>query len=122
GIEGEARRHFGARTAVADDAAVRAAAEHEHERIDQNGLTGAGLASEHGQARGGLEIERADDGEIANMERCEHARCSWSARVRRAVKALPVASKARSRVVRWRTASSVLRSPAELLAQHVVVI
>jgi hypothetical protein len=47
-------------------------AQHHAERVDQDGLAGAGLPGEHREPGSELELQAVDDHEIANRERSQH--------------------------------------------------
>ncbi len=66
GWRGEFGRHLGARGAFAYHAGIGTLAKNQRDGIEQDGLAGAGLASEHGKT--GREIQRKlfDQNEIAN--------------------------------------------------------
>ena len=63
-------------------AGVAALAQGQRQRVDEDGLAGAGLAGEHGEAGVEFEFERIDDDEIADAERPQHVyislQCSFS--------------------------------------------
>jgi hypothetical protein len=60
-IDVEIRAHVGARRAGAHDARIRAPAQGQSERIDEDRLARARLAGERGESRSQLEIEPLDD-------------------------------------------------------------
>ena len=66
---GEAGSHLGALRALTHDVAAAAPARDEQQRIDHDGLAGAGLARERGQSGAELELRLVDDDEIAQF-RC----------------------------------------------------
>ena len=60
--------HLGALGAMAHHFGTGAAAGEQLQRIHQDGFAGAGFAGEHGQSRAQLQLERIDDGEVADMQ------------------------------------------------------
>ncbi len=68
----EFRGQFGAVAAGAHHAAVGAGTGQQHQRVDQQGLARAGLATDHGQARAKGDLGFFDDGELTDVERGEH--------------------------------------------------
>jgi len=47
---------------------VTALAQHQRQRVDENGFTGTGLAREHREPRGEFEIHALDDNKVANVQ------------------------------------------------------
>ena len=64
---------FGSLRAVPHRAAVRATADGQQQRVDQDRLAGAGFAREHGEAAAELEFDRLDDGEVADLQVRQHS-------------------------------------------------
>ena len=64
----------GAGRALTHHAGIAAAAQRELQRVDEDGLAGAGLAGEHGEARPELEFERVDDDEVPQAQGKQHGR------------------------------------------------
>ena len=64
---------LGPQRAFAHHAGVAAAAERELQRVDQDGLAGTGFTGEHREAARQLDIERADDDEVAQRQAQPHA-------------------------------------------------
>ena len=60
--------NIGPVAARADDAGIRTRPEHQEQRIDEDGLPGAGFAGEDAEALAELEAEAFDDHEILNLE------------------------------------------------------
>ena len=60
--------HVGARTALAHQGSIGAGAEHQLYGVDQDGLAGTGLASEHGEAALQLQLQRLNDDEITQRD------------------------------------------------------
>ena len=58
--------------AVADERAVAAATKGEGKRIEEDRLAGAGLAGEHGQAAGEIDVEAIDEDDVTDREGDEH--------------------------------------------------
>ena len=67
---------LGAFRAVADGLGAGARTDRELQRIDQDGLAGAGLAGEHGEAALELDLDGVDDGEVADLQVGEHGAAS----------------------------------------------
>jgi hypothetical protein len=78
--EGSFERELGAdlglRLPGAHEGGVGAVAQHQAERVDQDRLAGAGFAGEHREAGRELEVERIDDGEVADPQRAQHGQRS----------------------------------------------
>src|SRR5690606_25443179 len=68
----EQHADLGALGAVADDARVRAIAEHEAERVDENRLARARLAGHDAHAVAELELDLVDDGEALDADEAQH--------------------------------------------------
>ena len=68
----ERRGDRGLRGTLADQRAVGAAAEREADRIEQDRLAGAGLAGQHAEPAGELEVEPLDQDEVADREAGQH--------------------------------------------------
>src|SRR6202007_2713604 len=68
----ELGRDLAAGAALAHDATLGARAERELPRVDQDGLAGARLAGEHGEAGAELEFERIDDDEVFQRQAAQH--------------------------------------------------
>src|SRR3989344_472774 len=71
-LQREAGGNLGARATVADHVAVGAAAQHQRQRVDENGLARAGFAREHREPRLEAQFQLADDGEIADVQNREN--------------------------------------------------
>ena len=71
----EGRGHLALLRTLAHQRNVAARAERKGEGIEQNGLAGAGLPREHGQAGGELDIESIDEDNVANREPGQHDNC-----------------------------------------------
>ena len=69
----ELGRQLGAVAAGAHQRAVGARAGQQHQRIDQQRLAGTGLAGDHGHAGTETDLGFLDHGEIAHVQRTEHA-------------------------------------------------
>ncbi len=69
----ERRADLGPLRAVPHRPAVRATADGQQQRVDQDRLAGAGFAREHGEAAVELEFDRLDDGEVANLQVRQHS-------------------------------------------------
>ena len=67
------RRDLGTLGAVTHHLRAGAAAGEELQRIDDDGFAGARLAGEHRESRAPFDLERIDDGEVADLQRGEHA-------------------------------------------------
>jgi hypothetical protein len=72
GERGEGGRDLGAFRALTHDVAGAAPARDEQQRIDDDGLAGAGLAGERGEPRAELELRLVDDDEIAQLQLSQH--------------------------------------------------
>jgi hypothetical protein len=68
----EDRFHRGGFFAGADEVGRRSSADKEADRPDEDGFTGAGLASEDVQPRLELELESVDDGQMSDREETQH--------------------------------------------------
>ena len=68
----EGRRDLGALRAMAQRVGARAPAEREHHGVHDDGLAGAGLAGQGGQAAGQLELDGVDDREVADLQVRKH--------------------------------------------------
>ena len=69
----ERRGHLPLLGALAHQRDVAARAERQREGIEQDRLAGAGLAGEHGQAGGEIDVEPVDQDDVANREPGQHA-------------------------------------------------
>ena len=58
----------------ADQAGIGAIPQHQPQRIEQDRLAGPGLASQHTQPPGEIEVERFDQNDIADGEAGQHVR------------------------------------------------
>ena len=63
---------LGPHRAFAHNAGLAAAAERELQRVDEDRLTGAGLAAQHAEARAEVDLERVDDHEVADGQAVQH--------------------------------------------------
>lgn len=68
------------RGAMAHERAIAAPAKREAERVEKDGLSGAGLAGQHGQAPVEGKIERVDENDVADGEPDQHGPLSGSGR------------------------------------------
>src|SRR5690606_39104060 len=57
---------------VTDNLRAGPVAQHQAERVDQDGLARAGLAGKRGHARGELQFELVDDGEVTDVNVRQH--------------------------------------------------
>ncbi len=80
GPQVERRHHLRAFGIAANQVGAAAAAGGERQRIDDDRLAGARLAREHREAGREIDVERVDDGEIADAEVREHQRSCPAAR------------------------------------------
>src|SRR5690606_4675867 len=71
-VDPEAGGDVGAGRALAHRAGVGPCAEREAERIDQDGLAGAGLARQDAEALAELDLGRIDDDEVAQSNAFQH--------------------------------------------------
>ena len=76
---GQRRRHrlelggdLGAALALADHAGVAPAAQHDLQRVDQDGLARARLSGQHREAGAEVDVETADDDEVAQGQPAQH--------------------------------------------------
>ena len=60
--------------AGADEVAGRAPAEQQADRLDENGLAGAGFAGQDVQAGVELDLDRVDDREVPDAQEAKHAK------------------------------------------------
>ncbi len=58
--------------ALAHQRLVAAAAERQREGIEQDRLAGAGLAGEHGEPRGEIDVELVDQDDVADRKSGKH--------------------------------------------------
>ena len=70
--DAEHRADIGALGAGAHHAAVGAVAEAEAEGIHEDGLAGAGLAGDDGEAGREFQLQVLDDGELADAQQTQH--------------------------------------------------
>ena len=76
---GMARRHvehgsdIALRGTSADHRGIAAPAKRQRQCIEQDRLAGAGLAGEHGQAGGEIDVELVDDDDVADRKGGQHA-------------------------------------------------
>src|ERR1041385_2163595 len=68
----ERRRHLTLLGPMAHEARVAAAAERKRERVEQDRFARAGLAGQHRQAGGGIDVEPFDQNDVADREAGEH--------------------------------------------------
>ncbi len=68
----EHRGHLALLHALAHQRLVAARAERQREGIEQDRLAGAGLAGEHGQALGKIDVEPVDQDDVADRKSGEH--------------------------------------------------
>lgn len=73
GQEAELRCDFGAFRPVSHHAGIGARATQQEQRIHQQGLAGSGFTRDHGQPRAESDFDLADDREILDVERNQHA-------------------------------------------------
>ncbi len=71
---GEAGDHGGLGRALAHEPRLRAHAQRQAQAVEQDGLAGAGLAGEHGQALAELQVEALDQHHVADRECGQHGR------------------------------------------------
>src|SRR5262249_56322907 len=69
----EGRRHLSLLGAVAHQSDVAAGAERQRKSIKQDGLAGAGLAGEHRQPSGKVDVEPVDEDDVTYREPGQHA-------------------------------------------------
>ena len=85
GIDVERGRDLGARRAAAHLARRGARAEHEPERVEQDGFPGPGLAGERGHADPGFDLGVVDDREVGDVQVVQHGVSRRSVSVRAGV-------------------------------------
>ncbi len=68
----ESRGHLALLGALAHQRDVAAGAERQRKGIEQDRLAGAGLAGQHGEAGGEIDIEPVDQDDVADGEPGEH--------------------------------------------------
>jgi len=71
-VDREFGGNFGTRRARPHHAALGAVAQRQRQRVDQDGFSGAGFASEHGQPRREIELDRFDKQVIADGKMRQH--------------------------------------------------
>src|SRR5262249_57776306 len=69
----EGRRHLSLLGAVAHQSDVAAGAERQRKGIEQDGLAGPGLAGEHRQPSGKVDVEPVDEDDVTYREPGQHA-------------------------------------------------
>ena len=70
----EGGRHLALLRAMADQARIAAAAERQREGIEQDGFARAGLAGQHREATGELDIEPFDQDDVTDRQTRQHAK------------------------------------------------